>query len=52
MSSASDSEAIAITGSEVNAIVPSEVDATFDRHQLGIHHRDHLGTMIFFSSES
>jgi hypothetical protein len=47
----SDSEAVAITDSEVNAIGRSEVDAAFDRHQLGIHNRDHLGTMIFFTSE-
>jgi hypothetical protein len=46
-----DSGTIAIIRSEVTAITHSEVDAIFDRHQLGIHNRDHLGMMIFFSSE-
>jgi hypothetical protein len=26
-------------------------DDFFDRHQIGIHDRDHLGTVIFISSE-
>jgi len=29
----------------------SELAAIFDRHELGTGNRDHLGTMIFFSSE-
>jgi hypothetical protein len=29
----------------------SELPAIFDRHELGTDNRDHLGTMIFFSSE-
>jgi hypothetical protein len=29
----------------------SELPAIFDRHELGTGNRDHLGTMIFSSSE-
>jgi hypothetical protein len=46
-----DSEVIAIAHSELNAIIHSEEARAFDRHPLGIPDRDHLGMMIFFSSE-
>jgi len=41
----------AIRHSEFIAISRSETQAILDRHPLGIGNRDHLGTMIFFSSE-
>jgi hypothetical protein len=37
--------------SELVAISRSEPGRFFDRYPIGILHRDHLGTMIFFSSE-
>jgi SAM-dependent methyltransferase len=37
--------------SELAAISRSELSRFFDRHRLGIDNRDHLGTMIFFTSE-
>jgi hypothetical protein len=37
--------------SELPAISRSELSRFLDRHRLGIDNRDHLGTMIFFSSE-
>jgi hypothetical protein len=42
---------IAISRSELIAINRSELGRLFDRHQIGIVNRDHLGTMIFISSE-
>jgi len=45
----SDRIAIAIPGS--SRIGCSELGRFLDRHQLGILDRDHLGTMIFISSE-
>jgi hypothetical protein len=37
--------------SDFIAIARSELERFLDRHPLGIANRDHLGTMIFFSSE-
>jgi hypothetical protein len=45
------SEPIAVSHSELIAISRSEPRRFFDRHQPGIVNRDHLGTMIFISSE-
>jgi hypothetical protein len=45
------SDPIAISHSEFIAISHSELGRFFDRHQLGIANRDHLGTMIFITSE-
>jgi hypothetical protein len=45
------SDRIAITHSELIAISRSEPGRFLDRHQLGIDNRDHLGTMIFITSE-
>src|SRR5687768_11104696 len=45
------SDPIAITHSELIAISRSELPRFPDRHRLGTDNRDHLGTMIFISSE-
>jgi hypothetical protein len=45
------SDPIAITHSELIAISRSELGRFLDRHQLGTGNRDHLGTVIFISSE-
>jgi len=40
-----------IARSELMTIARSELGRILDRHDLGIHNRDHLGTMIFITSE-